>query len=59
MVIQVCLRRLEHGQIDRQTESINTFRVCWKVLKKIYVIQLPSLFYILQFERLKADTKKY
>ena len=37
------LRELEHGQTDiqtdRQTESINTFQLCWKVLKREKIIQ--------------------
>lgn len=56
MIIRVCLRGLDHGQIYRQTESIKTFQVCWKVLKSVFV---PSLFYILSYECVKTNTKKY
>ena len=31
---QEYLRDLELTQKDRQTESINTFQLCWKVLKR-------------------------
>ena len=27
------LRELERAETDRQTERINTFQICWKVLK--------------------------
>ena len=33
-----CLRELERGQTDRQTECINTFQLRWKVLKRVIKI---------------------
>ena len=43
MIFEEYLRGLERGQTDRQTECINTFQLCWKVLKKEHTKQLKQI----------------
>ncbi len=34
VAIKEYLRKLWYGRTDRQTKVVNTFQLCWKVLKK-------------------------
>ena len=38
MTFEEYLRELERAQTDRQIECINTFQLCWKMLKADYPI---------------------